>query len=525
MDDKIIVSNRAALIAKYSGAGAAKIKKAIEGLIAADAKRGIKSRLVYLDEAAAMKSFHGSAVDDRTSARQNKEAIDAIFRATNPEYLMILGAPDVVPHQDMANPAFDPPDDPDKYAYGDLPYACDVPYSRDIAKFKGPTRVVGRLPDLTGAREPSHLLALLVVAEKYRSHDVTDYGTYFGLSTQSWRKSTEQSLFNVFGNSSALTLAPPNGPRHPASRLAPLAHFINCHGGPSDPDFYGEKGNSQPISLTSDAIKRKIKLGTVAAVECCYGAELYDSVTLSLPLPICQGYLIQGTYGYFGSSTIAYGPEVGNGTADLITQYFLLAILDGASLGRAALLARQQFVQQTAELDPIDLKTLGQFNLLGDPSIHPAVTTSATSIPKGVDTHQSSRLDRRARRAKMRAEGELLQETKPSASRKATKVRRSAAVRRALANIAREAGIGTRKDFTAFDVKTPKRARPRRSKAAPVASRYYVAVYRPKNGSRDTDARSVAAVAKEVSGRIVGYRIYKEKWWATATAVPNESRA
>ena len=234
-------------------------------------------------------------------------------------------------------------------------------------------------------------------------------------------------------------------------------------------------------------------------------------VTLCLPLPICQGYLIQGTYGYFGSTTIAYGPEVGNGTADLITQYFLLAILDGASLGRAALLARQRFVQQTAELDPIDLKTLGQFNLLGDPSIHPAVTTSATSIPKGVDTHQSSRLDRRARRAKMRAEGELLQETKPSASRKATKVRRSAAVRRALANIAREAGIGTRKDFTAFDVKTPKRARPRRSKAAPVASRYYVAVYRPKNGSRDTDARSVAAVAKEVSGRIVGYRIYKEK--------------
>ena len=65
MDDKIIVSNRAALIAKYSGAGAAKIKKAIEGLIAADAKRGIKSRLVYLGEAAAMKSFRGNAVDDR----------------------------------------------------------------------------------------------------------------------------------------------------------------------------------------------------------------------------------------------------------------------------------------------------------------------------------------------------------------------------------------------------------------------------------------------------------------------------
>jgi len=511
MDDKIIVTNRAALMAKHGGAGVKKVKKAIDGLIAADAKRGIRSRLVYLDSAAAMKRFHGKAVDDRTSARQNKEAVDAIVRATNPDYLMILGAPDVVPHQDMTNPAFDTPDDPDKDASGDLPYACDVPYSRDIAKFSGPTRVVGRLPDSTGAREPSHLLDLLAAAEKWRSHDATDYGTYFGLSTQSWRKSTGQSLFNVFGNSAALTLAPPSGPNHPASRLRPLAHFINCHGALSDPNFYGEKGNSQPISLTSDAIKGKIKPGTVAAVECCYGAELYDSVTLSLPLPICQRYLIQGAYGYFGSSTIAYGPAEGNGAADLITQYFLLAILDGASIGRAALLARQQFVQQTAELDPIDLKTLGQFNLLGDPSIHPAVTTGATSVPKGVDPQQASRLERRARRAKMHAEGERLQETKPTASRKATKVRKSAAIQKALANIARQAGIGTRKDFTPFDVKTPTRAPPRGGKAPPVASRYHVAAYRPKKGPRSTDTRSVAAVAKEVSGRIVGYRIYMER--------------
>jgi hypothetical protein len=359
---------------------------------------------------------------------------------------------------------------------------------------------------LTGARDPSHLIALLGAAERYRSHNVTDYGTYFGLSTQSWRKSTELSLFNIFGNSAALTLAPPGGPKHPASRLAPLSHFINCHGGPSDPNFYGQRGNSYPVSLSSDVIKGRIKRGTVAAVECCYGAELYNSVTLSLPLPICQRYLIEGAYGYFGSSTIAYGPAEGNGTADLITQYFLLAILDGASLGRAALLARQQFVQQTAELDPMDLKTLGQFNLLGDPSVHPALIASATNVPKGIDAEQSSRVERRARRAKMEAEGELLQETKPTASRKTTKARKSSVVRKALANIAREARIGKRKEFMAFDVTIPQRRRSRGSKAAPTASHYYVAVYR-----RDPDSYSVAAVAKEVSGRIVGYRIYMEK--------------
>ena len=348
MDDKIIVTNRAALTAKYKAAGVAKIKTAIDALIAADADRGIKCRLVYLDDAVTMKKFGGTAVKDPTSARQNKEAIDAIFHAANPEYLMIFGSTDVVPHQDTKNSAYTPPnDDPDECAYGDLPYACDAPYSRDIATFKGPTRVVGRLPDLTKAAVPSHLLRLLAIAAKYQSRNVTDYGGYFGLSTFSWRKSTEQSLFNVFGNSAALTIAPPKGPTHPASRLAPLAHFINCHGGPADPAFYGQKGNSYPKSLTSNAIAGKIKTGTVAAVECCYGAELYNSVTLSLPLPICQRYLIQGAYGYFGSSTIAYGPPTGNGAADLITQYFLLAVFEGASIGRAALLARQRFVQQT----------------------------------------------------------------------------------------------------------------------------------------------------------------------------------
>jgi hypothetical protein len=54
-------------------------------------------------------------------------------------------------------------------------------------------------------------------------------------------------------------------------------------------------------------------------------------------------------------------------------------------------------------------------------------------------------------------------------------------------------------------VKTTKGTGRRGSKAVPVASRYYVAVFRPKS------AHSIAAVAKEVSGRIVGYRIYMEK--------------
>ena len=241
MDDKIIVTNRAALIAKYGAAGFTAIKKSVAALVAADATRGIKSRLVLLDDATAMKRYKGKPVTDSTNTRQAKEAIDAIFRSADPDYLMILGAPDVIPHGDMINPLFSSQDDDDKLALGDLPYACDTGFSRDIATFKGPNRVIGRLPDLTGATDPKYLLKLLDVTAKQKSRKVTDYATYFGLSTHTWQKSSALSLQNMFGNSTRLTISPPNGPTHPAARLSPLSHFINCHGGPSDPSFLVKK--------------------------------------------------------------------------------------------------------------------------------------------------------------------------------------------------------------------------------------------------------------------------------------------
>jgi len=511
MDDKIIVTNRAALQAKYGKAGFAKIETAINHLIKADANRAIQARLVFLDDASAMRRYSGTPVASPMSPRQAKDAIDAIFKKANPDYLMILGAPDVVPHQDLNNPAYAASDD-DKIAWSDLPYACEAPYSKDVAKFKGPTRVVSRLPDLTGAKDPAYLLNLIAYAASYKSRAVTDYGRYFGLSAQVWQKSTALSLFNIFGDSKALAISPPSGPNHPAARLAPLSHFINCHGAPASPEFYGQKGNRYPTSLTTKAMKRKIKVGTVAAAECCYGAELYDSVTLVADIPICQEYLRQGGYGFFGSTTIAYGPAEGNAQADLITQYFLLKILDGASLGRAALSARQQFIEQTAELDPVDLKTLAQFILLGDPSIHPAQVAKTTAVPRGIDPVVPEQQARAERRTKLRQAGNYLEATKPTASHPEKRARKSASVLQALANIARQAGISPKREFTAFAVKAPPAARAKANKAAPLASRYHVTISSTGRGKMpDGVVSRVAVVAKEVDGRIIGYRVYRGK--------------
>ncbi len=112
-------------------------------------------------------------------------------------------------------------------------------------------------------------------------------------------------------------------------------------------------------------------MGTIAGVECCYGAELYDPALANGQAGICNTYLAAGAHGYFGSSTIAYGPASGNGQADLICQFFLKHVLSGSSTGEAALRARLDFIQLLSVAEPTDLKTLAQFNLMGDPSLHP----------------------------------------------------------------------------------------------------------------------------------------------------------
>ena len=511
MNDKIIATNKSALTKKYGKPGLAELDKALKALIAADAGRGLKTAVIHLDDPVAMKKMGGKAVTIASSPKQNKEAIDAIFTASEPDYLMILGAPDVVPHQDLMNPAYDPGNDDDVTAEGDLPYACDVPYSKDPARFVGPTRVVGRLPDLQGASDPGYLIGLLTTAANAKSRPAGDYAKYFGLTTHTWKGSTLMSLDNIFGDASALLVSPPAGPKFSKGEMKALTHFINCHGGRADSQFYGQKGESYPVSLTSQEAAGKIQVGALAAVECCYGAELYDSVTLGLDMPICQTYLQQGAYGYLGSTTIAYGPADDNGAADFICQDFLVYLLEGSSLGRAALRARQRFVERTGQMDPFDLKTLAQFCLLGDPSVHPVAASTPTEVPGNTDEARAARFSRAERRVKMKQMGEFLAQTKPTASRKVATGRIGAATKTALANIAKKAGIQVPAGFSAFAVKNGAMKLVGKAKASALPSRYFIAIGKSRKDAPKDLNLGVGLVAKEQNGRIVGYRIYQQR--------------
>lgn len=401
---KIIVTNMGVLTAKYGEEGVDAIRAALDGLISADEARGITTSVVALDDSDAMAEVGGSAVTDPADPSQNKAAIDAVWASSEPAYLMILGAIDVVPHQDLANPI---PDDEDTAAFGDLPYASNAPYSQDASDFLGPTRVVGRLPDQTGVSDPAYLVGLIERAASAQPRPRSDYSAHLGVSARVWSNSTGLSLSNLFGSTYDLKLSPTDGPQWAANVVGRRTHFINCHGAAGAPEFYGQEGSNYPVAHTTAWLSDKIEEGTVAAAECCYGAELFDPNVASGESSICNAYLAGGAYGFFGSSTIAYGPAQGNGAADLICQYFLRSVLAGASLGRAALEARQEFVRVTPVMDPADLKTLAQFSLLGDPSIQAveAPAPEAATATALTAKHAVSAPGRKDRRRNLVANG------------------------------------------------------------------------------------------------------------------------
>ena len=156
--DKIIVTNRSALQNKYGSAGFKKIQAAVKQLIAADKKRNLTSLLVFADIASVMKKAKGKPVKDPTDPEQFKNAIDSLFNHYKPDYIMLLGATDIIPHCRFRIPI---PDDDDTFIPSDVPYACETSFSRNAGDFIAPGRVLGRLPDITGVNDPSYLITLI----------------------------------------------------------------------------------------------------------------------------------------------------------------------------------------------------------------------------------------------------------------------------------------------------------------------------------------------------------------------------
>lgn len=468
---KVLAVDRAALKTKYRDL--APIDRALEALIAADKTRGIETTLVDIKA--------------KKKPVDAKKAIDEIDKGS-PDYIALVGGPDVIPYQDLKNPLHSPGGDRDEIVWSDLPYACDVPYSTNIHDFTAPSRVVGRIPDLPGVKEPSFLLALLDVAAKWTSRAPSDYASCFGLSTADWQQSTKLSLQALFGDKASLNLSPDSGPDFDEKLLAARAHFINCHGAPDDAQFYGQKGGTFPISHRSALMKSRRFDATVVAAECCYGSQLFKPKNDD-SWSIAARYLGGGAYAYFGSTTIAYGPATSNGLSDSLCQNFLKKAISGSSTGRAVLEARQEYIRATSFLGPQDLKTIAQFNLLGDPSVHPVKAPAA----RGFAMTAQHRVDLRAVGAQMRTRRAVM-----------TQVDTTDAVRAQLQAMSARLGL-TSSDVMSFEAQRPGVVRmgiAGAAAAAPERARFHVVSGRRQVAGATQLPHVVTVVAREVAGQL-----------------------
>jgi hypothetical protein len=362
---------------------------------------------------------------------------------------------------------------------------------------------------VTGGSDAAYLVGLLSTASAWGSASRDEYRGYLGISARVWQGSTSLSLKNLFGSSDDLQLSPAEGPGWSDELLGRRVHFINCHGAEADSHFYGQEGGSYPVAHDAGLVAGRVTPGTVAAAECCYGAQLYDPQPVSGVPGLCNTYLAGGAFGFFGSSTIAYGPAEGNGSADLLCQYFLRHVLEGASLGRAVLEARQDFVENVTVVDPADLKTLAQFDLMGDPSVHPVLPASDEE-PVAVDDRQKGlepsalRIlkGRTGRRARLADRGHALGRSK-AVARPSAEIADVAAKIEEILRLAGVTGL-TRRALRSFGL-TALSSSGAKSFSWTPPSGFHVVVGREDETSSPV-RRVTAVLAKEVDGRIVSLR-------------------
>jgi Peptidase family C25 len=424
---KLSITCRTRLQAKYDNNSLARIDSAVADWISADQARGIRTIHVALDDPKAMKPYKVRAITGRITANKVKKVLDALASRLNPDYIVLFGAADVVPVFSVANPTH--AEDQEPTVLTDNPYASSQPFSsRRRASYLIPDRVLGRIPDLVASNDPRWFVNYLAAATRSAAQSSKRYAKGLLVCCDSWKKAGRECVSFIARDAKALMVSPPTGDESQAirSRHSTRLHMIKCHGAAADSRFYGQRGNSYPPVLHSTSLLRRTKSGTVIGAMCCYGASVFDvndpaNVSPGDP-PIPSVYLEQGALGFLGSTTTAWvGPDTMM-CADWIVAAFLKASLGGASLGRATLESKQDFVrwthQQGNELDGADEKTLLQFVLLGDPSIHPVKATSPAELVSasllGASSHSAAAMARAERRRARRRMGELLRAEIPT---------------------------------------------------------------------------------------------------------------
>jgi len=135
---------------------------------------------------------------------------------------------------------------------------------------------------------------------------------------------------------------------------------------------------------------------------CCYGAQIFSPKDADT-WPVASTYLREGALGFIGSTMMAWVGTSDMGPADWIVQGYLKNVLAGASIGNAFLACKQDYRSHYSfednTLSDNEEKTLIEYILLGDPSIHPVSSSQSAADLLAVQSRRRRR-DARAKLAK-----------------------------------------------------------------------------------------------------------------------------
>ena len=301
--------------------------------------------------------------------REGRAKVDAVF---------IVGDEEIVPMALFDNPLYDEffGSNPDADVDSDLPYSTlsiKDPFVDSVALDIKVT--VGRLP--TGLLDGGQIAANYFQQANDLKTFSSSFSQGFGVTAEVWQSASQEVAsmvgdINLF-NSPDVTIAEFPTVFDERSNY----YYFNVHGSDMDKHWFGEGTIEGCIPVVSPEHFRKPSLPNVLATEACYGARFIGHSQEESCL--CNA-LLGKTLAFSGSSRIAYGPAFAPvGLADIIALDFLSITKRGDCFGDALSLARHSLLDSDS-LTPLDLLTVVEFNLFGDPTLTlPAAQSTLSS--------------------------------------------------------------------------------------------------------------------------------------------------
>ena len=286
-----------------------------------------------------------------------------LYLVTVPHYLMIVGDSTVVPMMDWDNVS----DVYDDTVPSDLPYLTldtTSPWDGVEYSFENITQL-GRIP-AKAKNGFSEAIAYFERAKNFAGYTSTNS---FAYSAYVWQRTTVAEFSHLNPN---LITSPKytSNPKDAGSdglwlleQLSPDYNMVcfNLHGSDETHIWSGQLGEY----FYPDAFEKRLlpqNNGYVLLTEACYGARptYSDSIVVNA--------LQNGCMAFVGSTRVAYGWDNGQiGCADIIAQQFTYHVAKGETVGESFLKALSELSNR--EMSEIEIKTLAEFALYGDPSV------------------------------------------------------------------------------------------------------------------------------------------------------------